>query len=122
MCQSQSPNLSLPSFPPGNHKLVSYICDSTSVQGILEFLPPTQRLLPASNFYTYPKSTFQPFSSHPPPSPVSLPLPPPEPQTPSPLATSGYSPWPPSLGRNHGKDGFPASSTVPIGTPGTSLE
>ena len=32
MCQSQSPNLSLPAtVPPGNHKFVFYICDSISV-------------------------------------------------------------------------------------------
>ena len=31
MCQVQSPNLSLPTtLFPGNHKLVFYICDSTS--------------------------------------------------------------------------------------------
>ena len=31
ICQSQSPNLSLPPLPPSNHKCVFYICDSTSV-------------------------------------------------------------------------------------------
>ena len=31
VCQSQSPNLSLPPFPFGNHKLVFHICDSISV-------------------------------------------------------------------------------------------
>ena len=30
LCQSQSPSLS-PSFPPGNHKFVFYICNSISV-------------------------------------------------------------------------------------------
>ena len=29
--ESQSPNFSLPAFPPGNHKLVFYICNSISV-------------------------------------------------------------------------------------------
>ena len=32
ICQSQSPNLSLPpTFPLGNHKFAFYICDSISV-------------------------------------------------------------------------------------------
>ena len=31
ICQSQSPNLSLPTLSPVNHKSVFYICDSTSV-------------------------------------------------------------------------------------------
>ena len=29
-CQSQSPSLSLPSLPSGNHKFAFYICNSVS--------------------------------------------------------------------------------------------
>ena len=31
ICESQSPNFSLPAFPPGNHKFVFYVCNSISV-------------------------------------------------------------------------------------------
>ena len=31
ICESQSPNFSLPAFPPGNHKFAFYICNSLSV-------------------------------------------------------------------------------------------
>ena len=31
VCESQSPNFSLPAFPPFNHKFVFYICSSISV-------------------------------------------------------------------------------------------
>ena len=30
VCQSQSPSLSPPNLPPGNHKFVFHICDSIS--------------------------------------------------------------------------------------------
>ena len=39
ICQSQSPNLSLPPLPCGKHKFVFYICNSVSVSQISSFVP-----------------------------------------------------------------------------------
>ena len=50
ICQSQSPNLSLPTLSPGNYKIVFYICSSISVLYISSFVPFFQYILALNTF------------------------------------------------------------------------